>query len=200
MSGTLYSQLSLLGFRRSGSHLYRPNCGNCSACIPARIPVNRFKPRRNQRRCRRQNDDLDVRELKDIQNDQAFDLYCRYIEGRHHDGDMYPPSREQYQSFLSSEWGVTRFYGMYQEQKLVAVAVADELDDGLSAIYTFYDPEFHHRSLGTFAVLWQIEQARQLGREYLYLGYWIKECQKMAYKTQFRPLELYVNGNWVELL
>lgn len=200
MSGTLYSQLSLLGFRRSGSHLYRPNCGNCSACIPARIAVGRFEPRRNQRRCWRQNADLEVRELEDIQNDQAFALYCRYIEGRHHDGDMYPPSREQYQSFLSSEWGVTRFYGMYHAEKLVAVAVADELDDGLSAIYTFYDPDFHHRSLGTFAVLWQVEQARQLGLDFLYLGYWIKECQKMAYKIQFRPLELYVNGNWVELL
>ena len=200
VSGTLYSQLSLLGFRRSGSHLYRPNCGNCSACIPARIPVNRFEPRRNQRRCWRQNGDLEVRELEDIQNDEAFDLYCRYIEGRHHDGDMYPPSREQYHSFLSSEWGVTRFYGMYEEGELVAVAVADELDDGLSAIYTFYDPEQHPRSLGTFAVLWQIEQARQLERDYLYLGYWIKECQKMAYKIQFRPLELYINGNWVELL
>ena len=200
MSGGLYSQLSLLGFRRSGSHLYRPNCGTCSACIPARIPVERFEPRRNQRRCWGQNADLEVRELDDIQTDEAFDLYCRYIEGRHHDGDMYPPSREQYQSFLSSEWGVTRFYGMYHQEELVCIAVADELDDGLSAIYTFYDPARQSMGLGTYAVLWQIEETRRLGLNYLYLGYWIKECQKMAYKIQFRPLELYVNGNWVELL
>lgn len=200
MSGPLYSQLSSLGFRRSGAHLYRPNCGSCSACIPARIPVNRFEPRRNQRRCWRQNSDLEVRELPDIQNDEAFDLYCRYIEARHHDGDMFPPSREQYQSFLSAEWGVTRFYGVYQGSTLIAVAVADALDDGLSAIYTFYEPEMTSRGLGTFAVLWQIEQTRVLQRDYLYLGYWIKQCQKMAYKIQYRPLELYVNGNWVELL
>jgi arginine-tRNA-protein transferase len=200
MSGSLYSQLSLLGFRRSGSHLYRPNCGSCSACIPARVPVAKFSARRSQRRCWRLNGDVEVRELEDIQSDVAFDLYQRYIETRHHDGDMYPPSREQYQSFLSDEWGVTRFFGMYLENELVGVAVADAMDDGLSAIYTFYEPSLHARSLGTFAVLWQIEAARDLGVNYVYLGYWIKQCTKMAYKTQFRPLELYVNGNWVELL
>jgi arginine-tRNA-protein transferase len=200
MSSSLYSQLSLLGFRRSGSHLYRPNCGSCSACIPARVPVRSFSPRRSQRRTLKRNLDVAVRELDDIDNDEAFDLYRRYIEARHHDGDMYPPSRDQYQSFLSDEWGVTRFYGMYLEERLAGIAVADQLEDGLSAIYTFYDPELGDRGLGTFAVLWQIEQARELDLDYLYLGYWIKQCQKMAYKIQFRPLELYLNGNWVELL
>ncbi|MEM0952573.1 MAG: arginyltransferase [Pseudomonadota bacterium] len=200
MSGTLYSQLSLLGFRRSGSHLYRPNCSNCNACIPARVPVARFEAKRNQRRCLRKNDDLEVQELEDINTDECFELYRRYIEARHHDGDMYPPSREQYQSFLSAEWGVTRFYGMYNKDMLIGVAVADALDDGLSAIYTFYDPNLTERSLGTFAVLWQIQETAALGLEYLYLGYWIKQCQKMAYKIQYRPLELYVNGSWVELL
>ena len=113
---------------------------------------------------------------------------------------MYPPSREQYQSFLSAEWGVTRFFRLNLEGKLAGVAVADELEDGLSAIYTFFEPELHSRSLGTYAVLWQIHATRQLGLDYLYLGYWIKECQKMAYKIQYRPLELYINGQWVELL
>ena len=200
MSPTLYSQLSLLGFRRSGAHLYRPNCGNCSACIPARVPVEHFVPKRSQRRTLKRNDDIRVVELDDINNDETFDLYRRYIEARHNDGDMYPPSRDQFQSFLSAEWGVTRFYGFTIEERLVGVAVADRLDDGLSAIYTFYDPDLQDRSLGTFAVLWQIEKTRELGLHYLYLGYWIKECQKMAYKIQYRPLELYVNGNWVELL
>jgi len=200
MSSGLYSQLSLLGFRRSGSHLYRPNCSNCNACIPARVPASRFVPKRNQRRCLKRNSDLLVQELTDINNDECFELYRRYIETRHHDGDMYPPSRDQYQSFLSAEWGVTRFYGMFAGEQLVGVAVADVLDDGLSAIYTFYDPDLPERSLGTFAVLWQIEQTRELGLEYLYLGYWIKQCQKMAYKIQYRPLELYINGSWVELL
>ncbi|MEP5764719.1 MAG: arginyltransferase [Halieaceae bacterium] len=200
MSGTLYSQLSLLGFRRSGSHLYRPNCGTCSACIPARVPVQGFEASRSQKRAWRRNQDIRMEPLDGIDTDAAFDLYRRYIEARHRDGDMYPPSREQYQSFLSSEWDVTRFFGMYLEDRLLGVAVADQLDDGLSAIYTFYDPAAQDRSLGTFAVLWQIEQTRALGLDYLYLGYWIKQCQKMAYKIQFRPLELYVNGNWVELL
>ncbi len=200
MSSGLYSQLSLLGFRRSGSHLYRPNCNSCSACIPARVPVSSFEPKRSQRRAWRRNQDIEVRELDDISGDEPFELYRRYIEERHHDGDMYPPSRDQYQSFLSAEWGVTRFYGMFLAKRLIGVAVADLIDDGLSAIYTFYDPALHDRSLGTFAVLWQIEATRELGLEYVYLGYWIKQCQKMAYKIQYRPLELYINGNWVELL
>ena len=200
MSSSLYSQLSLLGFRRSGSHLYRPNCSNCSACIPARVPVERFEAKRNQRRAWRRNLDIEVRELEDISGDEPFELYRRYIEERHHDGDMYPPSRDQYQSFLSAEWGVTRFYGMYLDGRLAGVAVADLIDDGLSAIYTFYDPDLQDRSLGTFAVLWQIEATREMGLDYVYLGYWIKQCQKMAYKIQYRPLELYINGSWVELL
>ena len=200
MTGTLYSQLSQLGFRRSGSHLYRPNCGSCKACVPARIPVSVFKARRSQKRCWKHNADLQVEETGTIEGDEYFDLYRRYIEARHRDGDMYPPSREQYQSFLSAEWGVTRFFRLNLEGRLAGVAVADELDDGLSAIYTFFEPELHSRSLGTYAVLWQIHATRQLGLDYLYLGYWIKECQKMAYKIQYRPLELYINGQWVELL
>ena len=100
MTGSLYSQLSLLGFRRSGSHLYRPNCGSCSACIPARVPASRFSPKRSQRRTLKRNEDVRIRELDSIDSDEAFDLYRRYIEARHHDGDMYPPSRDQYQSFL----------------------------------------------------------------------------------------------------
>jgi arginyl-tRNA--protein-N-Asp/Glu arginylyltransferase len=200
MSGGLYSQLSGMGFRRSGSHLYRPNCGSCRACIPARVAVQKFQPRRSQRRAWKHNLDIKVEEVDTISADHYFQLYRRYIEARHQDGDMYPPTREQYQSFLSAEWGVTRFYQLLVDDQLVGVAVADQLEDGLSAIYTFYEPELQSRSIGTFAVLWQIEATRQLGLEYLYLGYWIKECQKMAYKVQFRPLELYINGQWVELL
>lgn len=200
MTGPLYSQLSEMGFRRSGSHLYRPNCGSCKACVPARIPVERFVPRRSQKRAQRHNADIKVEEVNQIDTDEYFNLYCRYIEARHRDGDMYPPSREQFESFLSAEWGVTHFFRMSLQDQLIGVAVADQLSDGLSAIYTFFEPELHSRSLGTYAVLWQIEAARQLGLDYLYLGYWIKECQKMAYKIQYRPLELYINGRWVELL
>jgi arginyl-tRNA--protein-N-Asp/Glu arginylyltransferase len=196
----LYSQLSVLGFRRSGSHLYRPHCNNCNACIPARVPVQQFRPRRSQRRAWNRNQDIQVRQLDSISTDEYFALYRRYIEERHRDGDMFPPMRDQYESFLSDEWGVTEYYRLELRGQLAGVAVVDRLDDGLSAIYTFFDPTLEQRSLGTYAVLWQIRKAVEDGLDYLYLGYWIKQCQKMSYKIQFRPLELYVNGRWVDLL
>jgi arginyl-tRNA--protein-N-Asp/Glu arginylyltransferase len=192
----LYSNLSVLGFRRSGSHIYRPHCSHCEACIPARIPVAQFDARRGQTRTWKRNQDLRVRRSDHLRDDDAFQLYCRYIELRHYDGDMYPPDREQYESFLNDAWDCTHYYRFYDGPKLVALAVVDELQDGLSAIYTFFDPDSDKRSLGTFAILWQIERARALGLEYLYLGYWIRGCKKMSYKSEFRPLELYVKNHW----
>ena len=192
----LYSNLSVLGFRRSGSHIYRPHCSHCEACIPARIPVAEFDARRGQTRTWKRNQDLRVRRSDHLRDEDAFQLYCRYIELRHHDGDMYPPDREQYESFLNDAWDCTHYYRFYDGPKLIALAVVDELQDGLSAIYTFFDPDSDKRSLGTFAILWQIERARALGLEYLYLGYWIRGCKKMAYKSEFRPLELYVKNRW----
>ncbi len=196
----LYSKLSLLGFRRSGNHIYRPHCTHCDACIPARIPVAGFQPRRNQERTRKRNEDLRVRRSDSLNDDEAFNLYCRYIRLRHADGDMYPPDREQYESFLNDAWDCTHYYRFYDNKSLVALAVVDELQDGLSAIYTFFDPDCDKRSLGAYAILWQIERARALGLEYLYLGYWISGCKKMAYKSDYRPLELYVNNRWTTLL
>jgi arginine-tRNA-protein transferase len=196
----LYSNLSQLGFRRSGSHIYRPHCTHCDACIPARIPVDSFALKRGQRRIWNRNQDLVVKATDDIRDDAAFDLYQNYIESRHSDGDMYPPEREQYESFLSNAWGCTRYYRFYEGGSLVALAVVDELVDGLSAIYTFFDAALNRRSLGGFAILWQIEKVRKLGLTYLYLGYWVRDCQKMAYKSDYRPLELYVNNRWTTLL
>lgn len=196
----LYSKLSLLGFRRSGHHIYRPHCTHCEACIPARIPVAEFQPKRAQSRCWKRNQDLIVRRSADLRDDAAFELYRRYIELRHSDGDMYPPDREQYESFLNDAWDCTHYYRFYdRDLSLIALAVVDELQDGLSAIYTFFDPAADRRSLGSYAILWQIEKARELGLEYLYLGYWIRDCQKMAYKSDYRPLELYVNNRWTTL-
>jgi arginine-tRNA-protein transferase len=197
---TLYSNLSVLGFRRSGNHLYRPHCGSCDACIPARIPVREFSPNRTQRRALRRNTDLEVELTEDIRDQSAFDLYRRYIERRHADGDMYPPDREQYQSFLDNAWECTRYYRFYDAGKLIAIAVVDELLDGLSAIYTFFDPDLDARSLGRYAILWQVQRAREQDLDYLYLGYWIRGCKKMAYKSEYRPLEIYVNGRWSTLL
>lgn len=197
---TLYSNLSVLGFRRSGNHLYRPHCANCEACIPARIDVNSFAPNRTQSRALKRNSDLEVELSADIRDQAAFDLYRRYIEQRHADGDMYPPDREQYQSFLDNAWECTRYYRFYAQGQLIAISVVDELLDGLSAIYTFFDPDMQARSLGRYAILWQIERARELKLDHLYLGYWIKNCRKMAYKSEYRPLQVYLNGRWSTLL
>ncbi len=197
---SLYSSLSSLGFRRSGSHIYRPHCESCNACIPSRILVADFRMSRGQRRTWNRNQDLVVEESADITDDAAYDLYKRYIEVRHKDGDMYPPVREQYESFLNNPWGCTRYYRFYAEPDgkaaLVAIAVADFLDDGQSAIYTFFDPIEAKRSLGNYTLLWQVENARKMGLNYLYLGYWIKGCQKMSYKSSYRPLELRINNCW----
>ena len=162
-----------------------------------RIPISAFQPTRAQKRCLRRNADVTTSVLNHINTDEHYELYARYIELRHADGDMYPPSREQYEDFLSSEWGVTRYLEFRVEGKLLGVAVSDQLDQGLSAIYTFFDPEQAHRSLGVFAVLQQIQLAEEMKLPYVYLGYWIRECAKMRYKTQYRPLQMFINNHWL---
>ena len=194
-----YSQLADAGFRRSGPHIYRPNCGDCNACISVRVPVAEFKPNRNQRKIINRNSDLEAVEIDNIHSDECYQLYHRYICARHRDGDMYPPTPEQYESFLSNELGNTRYFGLLQDGKLVAVAVTDVLENGLSAIYTFFDPDQSTRSLGSYAILWQIKKGIELELPYLYLGYWIKQCQKMSYKSDYRPLQLLVNNRWVSI-
>ena len=132
-------------------------------------------------------------------SEEYFDLYQRYIEQRHADGDMYPPSRDQFATFLVRDLPFSRFYEFRLEGRLVAVAVTDLLPNGLSAVYTFYEPAEERRSLGRYAILWQIAEAQRLGLEAVYLGYWIKNCKKMSYKTQYRPIELLINQRWVIL-
>ena len=128
---------------------------------------------------------------------EYFNLYERYISKRHFDGDMYPASEDQFQSFLVDGREEASFYEFRAKEKLLAVAVADQLDDGLSAIYTFFEPDEDRRSLGSFAVLWLIEEVTRLELRHLYLGYWIKQCQKMSYKADYKPLETFVNNHWV---
>jgi leucyl-tRNA---protein transferase len=195
----LYTQLSQLGFRRSGSHLYRPQCQQCQACISCRIAISDFKPNRSQKRCWQKNQDLSIQIATSIDTQEHYALYASYIESRHKDGDMHPPSQEQYKAFLTREWNLTQYLELRHDERLIGVAVCDYLEDGLSAVYTFYAPDEEHRSLGKFAVLLQIEKTRQLGLSYLYLGYWIKNCAKMNYKTQYRPLELLINRRWMRL-
>lgn len=194
----LYSQLSERGFRRSGAHVYRPHCADCNACVPARIPVAEFKMNRKQRRCWKSNSDLTINCISSIDTDEHYDLYARYIEQRHSDGDMFPPSKEQFRSFLSSEWQVTEYLELRKGEQLLMVAVCDRLQNGYSAVYTFFEPSETKRSLGSLAILWQIELAKHYELPHVYLGYWIKECNKMNYKTQYRPLELLINGFWLK--
>lgn len=196
MNNMLYGQLSLYGFRRSGNYIYRPQCIDCQACIPVRIPVAAFRPDRQQRRVWKRNADVTVRQVAPNFAQAHYDLYARYIHERHADGDMYPPTIAQYVSFLFSDWSDTRMYEFWADGKLVAVAVCDVLKNGLSAVYTFYDCEEERRSPGTLAVLWQIEEAKRAGLPYVYLGYWVEKSAKMAYKTRYRPLEAFMSQRW----
>lgn len=193
----IYSELSDLGFRRSGNYVYRPHCGKCKACVPVRIPIRPFVPNRSQRRVWKINQDLVVCPVRATFTQEHYDLYEYYIRARHHDGDMYPPSEEQYRSFLLSEWSDSVFFEFRQEGRLLAVAICDWLEQGISAVYTFYHPDEEKRSLGTFAVLWQIEECRRLDLHAVYLGYWIKQSRKMNYKIAFRPIEVLVNNEWL---
>lgn len=195
----IYSQLSEYGFRRSGEHLYRPRCSHCQACIAARIPVADFTPTRQQKRCWRRNQDIEITVAGTIFTEEHYQLYADYIGSRHADGDMYPPTRHQYESFLAPAWDSTRYLEMRLDGKLIGVAVSDEMNNGLSAVYTFFDASEIRRSLGMFAVLYQIELARREQLPAVYLGYWIKECPKMNYKSQYRPLELLISNRWIRL-
>ena len=193
---SVYSQLSGMGFRRSGRYVYTPRCETCNACISVRIHSGGLKLNRQQRRCKKKNTDLTTAIRKDIDFSEHYPLYESYISKRHHDGDMFPPTQEQYSDFIGALWDTSRVVEYRLEDKLIAASVIDILDDGLSAIYTYYSIEYANRSLGTFAILTAAEIAADWGLPYVYLGYWIQECQKMAYKTAFRPIEMFTKGRW----
>ena len=191
-----YTQLCEQGFRRSGSFVYRPACQACSACIPLRLPVAAFKPNLQQQRVSRKNDCLNVTIADQTFSQADFELYKRYIAHQHHTSSMHPATQEQYRSFLLCQWSHTKLARFFAEDQLVCVAVIDHLQTGLSAVYTFYDPDFAHLSLGTYALLWQIEYCRAKQLRHLFLGYWIQTCRKMAYKSQYQPFEILINGQW----
>lgn len=196
MNTLLYSQLIELGYRRSGSYTYRPHCNNCRECIPCRIPVARFRPSRSQRRCLQANRGCTTEMRNAGFSDEHFSLYRRYINKRHADGNMTNPLPQDYREFLYSDWSDTFFLEFREESRLLAVAVCDRVNSGLSAVYSYYDPDTPNRSLGTYCVLQMIEQARQMEFDYLYLGYLIHQSQKMSYKQLFRPLEVLIGSRW----
>lgn len=198
MTTAVYGRLVQHGFRRSGDRVYRPYCDACSACVPTRVPVQRFQPNRTQRRKLRANEDLVVTPLRAEFQQEHYELCQRYLRWRHPNGQMANLDPEDYLAFLSNDWCDTRFVEFRAQGCLAAVAVVDLLTDGLSAVYTFYAPDLAARGLGDYAVLWQIGQVQALSLDYLYLGYWIAECRKMAYKNRYRPFEVYREGLWLD--
>lgn len=194
-----YSQLIQLGFRRSGDVVYRPHCGICNACKPIRIPVSEFEPSRSQRRQWRKNEDLDVTSLPCNYQDEHYQLYRSYQSARHPGGSMDVDDPERYISFFTADGIETRLVEFRLAGKLLCVAVVDWLPAGLSAVYTFFDPSHHDRGLGSYAILWQIMRARKIGLPHVYLGYWINDCDKMSYKTRYRPYELFIDNHWLRI-
>lgn len=199
LNTAIYSRLIANGFRRSGDEVYRPHCLACSQCVPVRLPVAEFKPNRNQKRCLHKNRETTAIIKPPVFEQAHYDLYLRYQNHRHAEGNMAQSSPDEYIRFLGSSWCDTRFIDFSIANELAAVAIVDCVDDGLSAVYTFFDPKFASHSLGVYAVLWQIDFAQQQGLEWLYLGYWIADCRKMTYKDQYQPLQGFIDQQWVFL-
>lgn len=191
-----YSALAKLGFRRSGSNIYRPHCNDCGLCIPVRVPADEFKPNRSQRRNQSLNKDICF-SVKDATYDQEhYELYRRYMKGRHAGGGMDNDEPESYENLITANWSDSKLLEFRLENKLIMVAVIDCFNDGVSAVYTFFDPEYPKRGLGIFGVLSEIEYTKSLSLDWLYLGYWNPKTNKMSYKSNYQPLEFFDGNDW----
>lgn len=193
-AASLHHLLSENGFRRSQNLIYRPACEGCNACQSVRIVAGQFEPSARYRRVKAKNSDLLVDVRPTTATSEQYDLFKRYLESRHAGGGMNQMSFVDYE-YMVEDTPVQSVLVEYRlrddpERRLVAVALTDVMPDGLSMVYSFYDPELAHRSMGTFLILDHIEQVRSAGLEYVYLGYWVKDSPKMAYKAQFKPLEV----------
>ena len=196
---TVYNLLIQRGFRRSGEFVYRPGCPQCDVCVPVRVVCDEFRPRRTDKRNLKQNNDLviDFRPAKFT--DEYFDLYHLYLSDRHADGGMDNPDPADFERFLLNPWGETLFLDVRWSGKLVALAVTDATTDGLSAVYTFFDPALSQRALGRYCILQQIELCNLMSLPYLYMGYWVSDCRKMEYKIDFCPQEHFSEQRWTKI-
>lgn len=200
-SQQVYESLSRIGFRRSHSIVYRPQCPNCRACIPARVVAGEFSPGRTMRRLLNANAHITVREQDCVATVEQYQIFKRYLLSRHGEGNMASMNYAEYRDMIE-DTPVTSRIAEFRDPNgdLVAACLTDYLEDGLSAVYSFFDPDLSQRSLGTFMILWLIERTAALSLPYAYLGYWVANSRKMAYKARFRPLELMDDkGNWYRL-
>lgn len=196
-SGAYYAVLSQSGFRRSHGIAYRPACPGCTACVPVRTVVDDFRPSRSQRRIWSANGDIRSTERSPMATVEQFELFIRYLRARHGDGEMAQMVYEDYRGMIE-ETPLDTVLAEFRTTtgRLMGGCLVDRLDDGLSAVYSFFDPDERRRGLGTYIVLWLIERARSAGLPYVYLGYWIAESPKMSYKIRFQPLEGFGRTGW----
>jgi arginyl-tRNA--protein-N-Asp/Glu arginylyltransferase len=193
----VHDRLSRAGFRRSHNIAYAPVCPSCQACVPIRIPVRDFQPDRSLRRILRANDAIESYEAPPRATAEQFQLFQRYQQLRHGDGDMATMSFYDYRAMVE-DTPIETFVVEYRDPdgRLVGACLTDKLGDGLSAVYSFFAPGLEKRSLGTYTILWLVERARSLDLPYVYLGYWVPESPKMSYKARFRPSEILAGGTW----
>jgi arginine-tRNA-protein transferase len=197
----LHDQLSRIGFRRSQGIAYKPNCQSCNACIPVRVRVDAFQSSRNMKRVWRKGERIAGSALSQraAATTEHYQLFKRYVGSRHSDGGMATMDFSDYVAMVQDTPVASRMIEYRGDDgKLVGACLTDILDDGLSLVYSFFDPDWGSDSFGTYMILWHIQEARRQGLPFVYLGYWIKESAKMSYKARFRPLEAYFNDDWCD--